>query len=74
MCLAIPVKVLRIDGSLAEVELGGNIMAADVSLLEEVKVGDYVIMHAGIAIEKYDEEEAEKTLDLIRQISELESL
>ena len=73
MCLAIPVKVLRIHGSLAEVELGGNIMDADVSLLEEVKVGDYVIMHAGIAIEKYDEEEAEKTLDLIRQISELES-
>jgi len=73
MCLAIPVKVLRVHGSLAEVELGGNTMETDISLLEEVQAGDYVIVHAGIAIEKYDEEEAEKTLELIREIIEMES-
>jgi len=69
MCLAIPVKVLRIEGQSAEVELGGNLTTADLSLLEEVKVGDYVILHAGIAIQKYDREEAEQTLELIRQIA-----
>jgi hydrogenase expression/formation protein HypC len=72
MCLAIPMKVLRLDGGVAEVEVDGNVMSTDISLLEEVKVGDYVIIHAGIAIQKYDEEEAEKTLELIREIAELE--
>jgi len=70
MCLAIPVKVLRIDGQTAEVELGGNLTTTDISLLEEVKAGDYVIIHAGIAIQRYDEQEAELTLELIRQIAD----
>jgi hydrogenase expression/formation protein HypC len=65
-------RVLRIDDGVAEVEVDGNVMSTDISLLEEVQVGDYVIIHAGIAIQKYDQEEAEKTLELIREIAALE--
>ncbi|MCD6323798.1 MAG: HypC/HybG/HupF family hydrogenase formation chaperone [Desulfurococcales archaeon] len=66
MCLGIPAKVLRIwnEGELrlGEVEMGGLKKEVIMSLSDEVKPGDYVIVHAGIAISKIGEEEVEETL------------
>ncbi len=64
MCLAIPARVIEIEGSRAKVELGGNVRDADLTILDDVHVGDYVMLHAGFAIAKYDEQEALETLKL----------
>ncbi len=68
MCLAIPAKVVRIQGAMADVEIEGTTTQADISVLPDVKVGDYVMVHAGLAIQKYDEQEALENLELIRQL------
>jgi hydrogenase expression/formation protein HypC len=68
MCLAVPAKVVSIEGPIANVDMMGNSAAADISLLEKVSVGDYVMVHAGLAIQKYDEAEALLTLSLIEEM------
>ena len=68
MCLAIPARVTRIAGRVADVEVDGTVTTADLSVLPQVKVGDYVMVHAGLAIQKYDEEEALANLELIREL------
>jgi hydrogenase expression/formation protein HypC len=68
MCLAIPAKITRIAGHSADVEVGGTATTADISVLPGVKVGDYVMVHAGLAIQKYDEAEALANLELIREL------
>jgi hydrogenase expression/formation protein HypC len=68
MCLAIPARVVRITGTLADVEVEGTATTADISVLPGVKVGDYVMVHAGLAIQKYDEQEALENLALIREL------
>lgn len=70
MCLGIPVKITKIDGNKAEAEIAGVKREVDLSIIGGVEIGDYVILHAGFAIEKLDEEEAEETLQLLREISE----
>ena len=67
MCLAVPAKVIEINDLTARVDVGGNVREANVALVEGVKVGDYVMLHAGFAISIYDPEEAQKTLDLLRE-------
>jgi hydrogenase expression/formation protein HypC len=62
MCLAVPAKIREIDGTLARVDLAGNVQEADLTLLPEAKIGDYVLLHAGFAIAVYDEETALQTL------------
>ncbi len=69
MCLAIPMKVIKITGGLGVVELGGVRREISLQLVEDIEIGDYVIMHAGFAIQKLDEKEAEETLSLLRQIA-----
>ncbi len=71
MCLAVPLKILRVDHLVATVDVGGA--TEDVSLLllpDEATAGDYVLVHAGFAIQKLDEEAAADTLRLLREISE----
>jgi hydrogenase expression/formation protein HypC len=68
MCLAVPAKILSISGSTATVDMLGNTTSADLSLLENVTIGDYVLVHVGFAIQKYDEEEARITLDLLKEL------
>lgn len=68
MCLAIPAKVVRIHNSVADVEMEGIATTADISVLADIRVGDYVMVHAGCAIQKYDEEEALANLALIREL------
>jgi hydrogenase expression/formation protein HypC len=70
MCLAIPGRVTAITGTVAEVDIEGTTTSADISVLSEVKVGDYVMIHAGLAIQKYDEQEAIANLALIRELYE----
>ncbi len=68
MCLAIPGRVEELQGRFGVVNFGGVRRKVDFSLLQRCKVGDYVIVHAGFAIEIMDEADAEETLSLIRQI------
>lgn len=70
MCLGIPMKVLRIEGERAFVEIGGAEKEISIVLLDDLKVGNYVIVHAGFAIQKLDEKEALESLDIIREILE----
>lgn len=70
MCLAVPVKVLKIDGLKALVELGGLAHEASIMLVPDTRVGDYVLLHAGFAIQKLDEKEAEETLRLFAAMAE----
>ncbi|MFQ6128155.1 MAG: HypC/HybG/HupF family hydrogenase formation chaperone [Thermoplasmata archaeon] len=67
VCLAIPAEVLDIEGNVATVDFGGIKREVDVSLTD-AKVGQYVIVHAGFAIQVLDEEEAKETLTLFDQI------
>lgn len=67
MCLAVPARIEQINGSRARVSLQGNVIEADLSLVEEPAVGDWVLVHAGFAIEKLDPEEAEETLALFAE-------
>jgi len=71
MCLAIPALVKSIDGHQAMVEIGGLTRQASIQLTPEVKVGDYVLLHTGYAINIIDEAEAEETLKLLRELSEV---
>jgi hydrogenase expression/formation protein HypC len=67
MCLAVPGKVVAIDGSIAKVDFGGVQRETNVSLVD-VKVGEYVIVHAGFAIQIIDEDEAKETLKLWEEL------
>jgi len=68
MCLAIPMRVVSISGPVAQVEEGGVRREVRVDLIEGVAVGDYVIVHAGVAIDKLDPAEAEETLRLLEEL------
>ncbi len=68
MCLAVPSKIVKIDNLIATIDVSGAMR--DVSLLlmpEDVSVGDYVLVHAGFAIQKIDQSAAEDSLELIRE-------
>ncbi|MEW6188727.1 MAG: HypC/HybG/HupF family hydrogenase formation chaperone [Actinomycetota bacterium] len=72
MCLGIPAKIVKIDErQIAEIEIGGIIRKASLQLVPEAKVGDYVIAHAGFAIQILDEKEAQETLKLLEAFSEI---
>lgn len=70
MCLAVPARVVEVQDGLATVEVEGVRRQASLLMLEEAGVGDYVIVHAGFAIQKLDEGEALKTLELLREMSD----
>ena len=66
MCLAIPVKVKKIAGQRAEIEDGKKV---DISLVQDLKVGDYLLVHADLAINKLDEKEAREIIKLAGKCS-----
>jgi len=72
MCLAIPARVIAIEDDMAVVELGGVTRRASLMLVPETKVGDYVLLHAGFAIQRLDEEEAQETLRLFAEMAAAE--
>lgn len=70
MCLGIPAKVTLIDKSKqGKVDYLGTKVKTNFALLDDVKIGDWVILHAGFAISKLDEEEAQETFDLLREFA-----
>jgi hydrogenase expression/formation protein HypC len=69
MCVAVPAKVLAIEGQEAEVELSGVRRRVSVVLTPEVQVGQYVLLHTGFAIGVLDEQEAQETLAMFDQIA-----
>ncbi|MBI5696205.1 MAG: HypC/HybG/HupF family hydrogenase formation chaperone [Nitrospirae bacterium] len=70
MCVGIPGKVVLIEGRMATVEVGGATRQIALDLLDGVALGDYIIAHAGFAIHKVDEDEALKTLEIIRELTD----
>ncbi len=72
MCLAIPARIIELDGDKAVVDAMGNRWKAKTTLLPEAKLGDLILIHAGFAISLVDEEEAKKTWQLIAQINEFQ--
>ena len=69
MCLAIPARIVELEGDNAVVDAMGNRFKAKTTLLADVKPGDLVLVHAGFAISQVDEEEAKKTWQLINEIN-----
>ena len=76
MCLAIPGKVIELNENsrLGTVSIMGITREASFDLTPQVKLGDYVLLHAGFAIEVIDEQQAQETLDLLREFPELAEL
>jgi len=68
MCLSIPAKILSIDGDMANTSVGGTIVRTSLQLLDEVDVGDYVLVHTGFALQKISEEEALETIRIIKEL------
>ena len=73
MCLAIPGRIVEIvdkEKGLAKAEVSGVRRTISIGLLDEVRVGDWVLIHVGFAIQKVDEAEAQRTLDFLRQLGQ----
>ncbi len=70
MCLAIPMKIVAIDGACATTEVDGVKRQARLDLLPEAVVGDYVLVHAGLAIATVDAAAAQETLELLRKLAD----
>ncbi|MBI5885066.1 MAG: HypC/HybG/HupF family hydrogenase formation chaperone [Deltaproteobacteria bacterium] len=68
MCLGIPGRIIEISGSVAVIDVAGARKTVSMALLDGVSMGDYVIVHAGFAIEKIDTQKAEETLRLINEV------
>jgi hydrogenase expression/formation protein HypC len=68
MCLAIPARVVRVDGDKAQVDFGEGVLREVNVTLVDAKVGDYVLVHAGYAIQLMDEKDALETLSLWNEI------
>ncbi|CAE6714357.1 HypC/HybG/HupF family hydrogenase formation chaperone [Candidatus Nitrotoga fabula] len=75
MCLAIPARIEQlIEGDSAIINLGGMRKEISLALVENIVVGDYVIVHVGYALQKLDQEEAEHTLALFAEMSRMAGL
>lgn len=71
MCLAVPVQIVAIEGTEAEVDIGGVRRRINIMLTPEAKVGDYVLLHTGYAINVVDEAEAQETLKILEEMIRL---
>lgn len=69
MCLAVPARITHVcdDTAIAKVEVGGVVKEVSLALIDDVEVGDYVIVHVGFALSRLDPEEAEQTLSLFAE-------
>ena len=70
MCLSLPARVISVSGDVAEVSVGGAVFSAGLQMVPDVTVGDYILLHAGFAIEKLSEEEALETLRLLKEMDD----
>ena len=80
MCLAIPGKIQSIESMydglvrMAKVSFGGIVKQASLEMVPDAQIGDYVLVHVGVAITKVDEEEAAKTFEYLKEIGEIDEL
>ncbi len=70
MCLAVPGRIIEIEDQTAKVDFGGVTREANLMLIEDPSVGEYVLIHAGFAIQRLSAEEAEETLRLFRELAQ----
>ena len=70
MCLSIPARIESIDGSTAQVSAGGSLFRAGLQMIDDPRVGDYVLLHAGFAIQRISEKDALETIRLISEIKQ----
>lgn len=70
MCLSVPAEIISIDGQMAKASVGGAIREISLQLVEDMHVGDFVLLHTGYAIEKISAEEAAETVRLLRELGE----
>lgn len=70
MCLSIPAKIVSIEGDMAEVSVGGSLFKAGLHMIIDAKIGDYILLHAGFAIQKISEQEAAETLKILREMDD----
>jgi len=68
MCLALPMRITAVDGAVATIVAEGLEQRCSVMLVPQAKVGDYVLVHAGFALNLVDETEAHETIELLREI------
>ena len=75
MCLAVPARITQIfaDDAMAKAEVGGIVKEVSLALVDDVKVGDYVIIHVGFALSRLEPEEAEQTLALFAEAGMINS-
>ncbi len=76
MCLAIPGKIVEIvdvENQIAKVEVGGVKRNVNIGMLDDTRIGDYVLVHVGFAMSKVDEREAEETLRLLQELGSYET-
>ena len=74
MCLAVPAKIVERKDLLATVDVNGITRDVSLMLLPESEIGEWVLIHAGFAIQAIDEEEAQKTLELLKELEQYEEL
>jgi hydrogenase expression/formation protein HypC len=80
MCLAIPGKIQSIESMydglvrMAKISFGGIFKQASLEMVPDAQIGDYVLVHVGVAITKVDEEEAAKTFEYLKEIGEIAEL
>jgi len=70
MCLSVPAEIISIDGQMAKASVGGAIREISLQLVEDMHIGDFVLLHTGYAIEKISAEEAVETVRLLRELGE----
>jgi hydrogenase expression/formation protein HypC len=70
MCLSVPAKIESIKGDEAQVSISGSQLRISLQLTENAKIGDYVLVHAGYAIQVIDADEAKKTLEILKEIDQ----
>ena len=68
MCLAIPMRIIKVEGDFAEVASGGLMRTVNIQMLPRARKGDYILVHAGFAIEKLDPDKARETLKMIYEV------
>jgi hydrogenase expression/formation protein HypC len=69
MCLSIPARIMSIEDNMAQVSAGGAIFNAGLHMIDNAKIGDYILLHAGFAIQKISEEEAAETIKLFEEMN-----
>jgi hydrogenase expression/formation protein HypC len=73
MCLGVPAKIINVDGRFADADIDGVVLRIGIQLLDDVKPGDFVLIHSGYALEKLDQEAANETINLIRKLEKFNS-